>query len=94
MILKMKSKMNIKSIIMIAIIALPIMFFITIKSLAAETATVNVETANLRETTDESSKILEQFSVGQKVEVLEKEGISYEVKGFFERKLPGTKLPE
>ena len=54
----MKSKMNIKSIVMITLLAIPIMFFITIKSLAAETATINVETANLREAADQNSKIL------------------------------------
>ena len=36
------------------------LFFINM-SFAANTAKINVETANLRETPDENSKILEQF---------------------------------
>lgn len=75
----MKSKKSIKSILFMSALGIVSLFFINM-SLAANTAKVSVETANLRETTDESSKILEQFSVGQKVEVLEKEGNWYKVK--------------
>ena len=64
----MKSKKSIKSILFMSALGIVSLFFINM-SLAANTAKVSVETANLRETTDESSKILEQFSVGQKVEV-------------------------
>ena len=77
----MKNKLNIIRVIITAIIALTIMFFIQAKSLAAqEMATVNVETANLRETGDSNSKILELLSQGQKVEIIEKEGQWYKVK--------------
>ena len=49
-------------------------------SLAANTAKVNVETANLRETADESGKILEQLSIGQEIEILEEQSDWYKVK--------------
>ena len=76
----MKSKMNIKSIIAIFIIAIMIsMFFITM-SFAANTAKVKVETANLRKTASEESTILEQVSLNDEVEVLAKEGEWYKVK--------------
>ncbi len=58
----MKSKMNIRSIIIMSVILLLSMLFINI-SLAANTGTINVETANLRETADAESKILEQLSI-------------------------------
>ena len=75
----MKSKMNIKSIIFMAIIGIVSLFFINM-SLAANTAKINVETANLRETADENSKILEQLSKNQEVEVVEKQEEWYKVK--------------
>ncbi len=75
----MKSKMNIKSIIMMAAVGIISLFFINM-SLAANTAKVSVETANLRETADENSKILEQFSKNQQVEIIEKQGDWYKVK--------------
>ena len=75
----MKSKRTIKSILLMSILAIVSLFFINM-SLAANTAKVSVETANLRETADENSKILEQFSVGQEVEVIEKQGNWYKVK--------------
>lgn len=75
----MKSKKNIKSIIFSTVIACAAIFLINI-SLAAETAKVNVETANLRESADSNSKILELVSLNQEVQVLEKEGEWYKVK--------------
>lgn len=75
----MKSKMNIKSIVFMAIIAIISLFFINM-SLAANNAKIIVETANLRESADENSKILEQLSINQEVEVLEKSGDWYKVK--------------
>lgn len=75
----MKSKKNIKSIILMAILGIISLFFINM-SLAANTAKVSVETANLRETADENSKILEQFSINQEVEIIEKQGDWYKVK--------------
>lgn len=67
----MKSKKNIKSIVILAALGIATLFFINI-SLAANTAKVNVETANLRETADSESKILEQLSLNKEVEVIEK----------------------
>lgn len=67
----MKSKKNIKSIVILAALGIATLFFINI-SLAANTAKVDVETANLRETADSESKILEQLSLNQEVEVIEK----------------------
>ncbi len=75
----MKSKMNIKSIIMMAAVGIISLFFINM-SLAANTAKISVETANLREAADEDSKILEQFSKNQQVEIIEKQGDWYKVK--------------
>ena len=75
----MKTKMNIKSIILMAIICISSLFFINM-SFAANTAKVKVETANLREQPSSESKILEQASVGDEVEILEKSGEWYKVK--------------
>ena len=75
----MKSKKSIKSIVTMAILGIAVLFFINI-SLAANTAKVNVETANLRETADSNSKILEQLSLNQEVEIIEKSGDWYKVK--------------
>ena len=75
----MKSKMNIKSIVIMAAIGIISLFFINM-SLAANTGKINVETANLRETADESAKILEQLSKEETIEVIEKEEGWYKVK--------------
>ncbi len=75
----MKSKMNIKSIVMMATVGIISLFFINM-SLAANTGKVRVETANLRETAEESAKILEQLSEGDKVEIIQKTGNWYQVK--------------
>ena len=75
----MKSKMNIKSIFVMAIISLASLLFINI-SLAANTGTINVDVANLRETADAESTILEQISLNQEVEILGEEGDWYQVK--------------
>ena len=75
----MKSKKSIKSILMLSAVVIISWFFINM-SLAANTAKVNVETANLRETADESGKILEQLSIGQEIEILEKQSDWYKVK--------------
>ena len=75
----MKSKMHIKSIVIIAAIGIISLFFINM-SLAANTGKINVETANLRETADENAKILEQLSMNEEVEVIEKTGDWYQVK--------------
>lgn len=75
----MKSKKNIKSIVMLAGISIIALFFINI-SFAANTAKVNVETANLRETADTNSKILQLLGQDQEVTIIEKEGEWYKVK--------------
>lgn len=75
----MKSRMNIKSIVIMAIIGIISLFFINM-SLAANTAKISVETANLRETAEENSKILELLSMDEQVEVIEKTGDWYKVK--------------
>ena len=75
----MKSKKSIKSILMLSAVVIISLFFINM-SLAANTAKVNVETAKLRETADESGKILEQLSIGQEIEILEKQSDWYKVK--------------
>ncbi len=75
----MKSIKNIKSIVMLAGISIVALFFINI-SFAANTAKVKVETANLRETADTNSKILELLSQNQEVTILEQEGEWYKVK--------------
>ena len=65
--MEMKRKRNIKSIVLLAALGIATLFFINI-SFASTNAKVNVETANLRESADENSKILEQLSQGQEVE--------------------------
>lgn len=75
----MESKKTIKSIVILAAISIVTLFFINI-SLAANTAKISVETANLRETADSEGKILEQLSKNEEVEVLEKIGDWYKVK--------------
>lgn len=62
-----------------AVIGIISLFFINM-SLAANTAKVSVETANLRETAEESAKILELLSMDEEVEVIEKTGDWYKVK--------------
>ena len=74
----MKSKMNIKSIFVMAIISLASLLFINI-SLAANTGTINVDVANLRETADAESTILEQITLNQEVEIVGEEGDWYQV---------------
>ena len=75
----MKRKNVIRNILMIAALGIAIMFFTNV-IFAANTAKISVETANLRETADEDSRILVQLSLNDKVEVLQKTGSWYEVK--------------
>lgn len=75
----MKRKRNIKSIVLLAALGIATLFFINI-SFASTNAKVNVETANLRESADENSKILEQLSQGQEVEIVEKSSDWYKIK--------------
>lgn len=66
----MKSKNKVIGIILVAILGITILFFTNV-NFAANTAKVCVETANLRETADENSKILKQLSLNDNVEVLD-----------------------
>lgn len=66
----MKSKNKVIGIILVAAIGITILFFTNV-NFAANTAKVSVETANLRETADENSKILKQLSLNDNVEVLD-----------------------
>lgn len=75
----MKSKKSIKSILIMAILGIISLFFIN-GSLAANTAKISVETANLREEANANSKILELLSLNEEVEILEKNGDWYKVK--------------
>ena len=75
----MKRKNLIRNILMIAILGIAIMFFTNV-IFAASSAKIIVETANLRETADEDSKILEQLSLNDEVEVLQKTNNWYQVK--------------
>ena len=75
----MKRKNLIRNILMIAGLGLAIMFFTNV-IFAASTAKISVETANLRETADEDSKILKQLSLNDEVEVLQKTNNWYQVK--------------
>lgn len=75
----MKSNLNIKSILIIAIIGVLSLVFFG-KSFAANTATVNVETANIREEANSEATIVEQASNGEEVEILEKTGEWYKVR--------------
>ena len=75
----MKRKRNVKSIVLLAALGIATLLFINI-SFASTNAKVNVETANLRESADENSKILEQLSQGQEVEIVEKSSDWYKVK--------------
>ena len=61
-----------------AIISLASLLFINI-SLAANTGTINVDVANLRETADAESKILEQITLNQEVEIVGEEGDWYQI---------------
>ena len=75
----MKKKNVIKNILVIAVLGIAIMFFTNV-IFAANTSKISVETANLRETADENSRILVQLSLNDEVEVLQKTGNWYEVK--------------
>ena len=75
----MKTKKTIKNILMMAIMGFTLMFFTNI-SFATNTGKVNVETANLRETADEESRILVQLSINDNVEILGESGNWYQVK--------------
>ena len=64
----MKRKNIIKNILLIAALGITIMFFTNV-IFAANTAKIVVETANLREASNEDSRILVQLSLNDEVEV-------------------------
>ena len=74
----MKSRKNIKSILITFIIMTMTTLFINI-SLAGDIVKVTVETANLRKEATVESNILELISIGETVEILEKQGDWYKV---------------
>ena len=75
----MKSKLSIKSILIVAIIAIISLVSFN-QCFAADTAKINVDTANIRKKPDATSSIVEQAYKGEKVEILEKSGEWYKVK--------------
>ncbi len=75
----MKRKTKVIGILCTATIGITLLFFTNV-NLAANTAKVNVDTANLRETADENSKILKQLSLNDNLEVVEETGDWYKVK--------------
>ncbi|MBO4293239.1 MAG: C40 family peptidase [Clostridia bacterium] len=75
----MKIKLNIKSILVIAIIGV-LSLLVFNKSFAAVTGKVSVDTANIRKLTDTTSTIVEQASKGETVQIIEKDGDWYKVK--------------
>ena len=83
--------MNAKNITVMAIISVLLLFFVNM-SLAANTATVTVDTANLRREPNADSTILDLISRGATVQVLNQEGEWYQVRynniiGFLRRDL-------
>jgi cell wall-associated NlpC family hydrolase len=76
----MKNIKNIKNILKVTVISTAVLASINMQALAANTATIKVETANLRQKPTSDSKILEQASQSDKVEILEKDGQWYKVK--------------
>lgn len=69
----MKSKRTIKSIIVMTFIMIASVMFLNM-SLAANTAKIMVETANLRKETSSDSQILAQMSENEDVEIVENSG--------------------
>ncbi len=79
----MKMKLNIKNVLVLSILAVmmtSISLFFMNASFAANTATIAVETANIRESADTNSTILDLANKGDTVEVLETEGEWYKIK--------------
>lgn len=74
----MKVKKDIKNILIVAAMVVASLFFINM-SLAANTAKVTVDLANLRESPDENSTILEQLTLNEEVEIVEQEEDWYKV---------------
>lgn len=79
----MKIKLNIKNVLTLVIAAVfitSISLFFMNTSLAANTAKVTVDTANLREKADSDSKILDLVNKGENVEIVDTIGEWYKVK--------------
>lgn len=75
----MKFEIKVTRLLLIIALIVTAVFFIN-KSFAVNNAKVNVETANLRETADSNAKILEQLSLNDSIEILEKKDGWYKVK--------------
>lgn len=91
----MKTRMNIRSIIILATIFLASMFFINI-CFATNNTKVSVETAKLREKPNTDSKVLELISLNENVEIVEEQGEWCKVKykniiGYLRKDLLETK---
>lgn len=74
----MKIKINIRSIMFLIIITLTSLLFINI-SFATNKGKITVDTAKLREEPNTDSKVLELISIGEEVEIIEKEQNWYKV---------------
>ncbi len=75
----MKIEIKVRNILIFVVILIATVLFIN-KSFAVNSAKVNVETANLRETADSNSKILELLSLNDEVQILDKQDAWYKVK--------------
>ena len=74
----MKIKKYIKNILIVTSMVFASLFFINM-SLAVNKAKVTVDLANLRESPNEDSTILEQLTLNEEVEIIEQEGDWYKV---------------
>ena len=74
----MKIKKYIKNILIVTSMVFASLFFINM-SLAVSKAKVTVDLANLRESPNEDSTILEQLTLNEEVEIIEQEGDWYKV---------------
>lgn len=74
----MKTKIKIKNILIITVIYMALMFFMNV-NFASNTAKVITETAKIRKEPSTTSTVLELASMGEEVEVLEKQGEWYKI---------------
>ncbi len=75
----MKFEIKVTRLLLFIVLIVIAVFFIN-KSFAVDNAKISVETANLRETADSNAKILEQLSLNDEIEILEKKDGWYKVK--------------
>lgn len=74
----MKTKIKIKNILIITVIYMALMFFINV-NFASNTAKVITETAKVRKEPSTTSTVLELASMGEEVQVIEKQGEWYKI---------------